>query len=157
MKFVSKLFVYDRKQSTLFLEEIIDSKSNNFQPIEIIFEKQSIELKSLSKKAILFVGHSFCEVFQAALYRKLEFLSEYDFYYKPHPTSKLGESIKSQDWVIIGDRNFFPRVNFLISYPSTLVDEYLSEDIKSVIHPLNARLEDLEVVIDEIKKLVQLC
>jgi hypothetical protein len=157
IKYVSKLFVYDKKQAILFLEEIIDNKSINIQPIEIIFVKQSIKLKSLSKKGILFVGHSFCEVFQTELCQKLKFLSDYVFYYKPHPTSKPSESVKNQDWLIITDKNFFPRVDFLISYPSTLVDEYLSEDIRSVLHPLNAKIEDLEGFVDEIKKMVKIC
>lgn len=147
---VVSLFVYSNEQLDVFLESIIrrDDKSRKFLCIDYI--SQSIDLTKTEDlhPTILFVGHSICESFQMALCERLSLRHEICVYYKPHPTAAHSQEAEDANWTIIQDKNFFPAVDFIISYPSTLVDEYSTMQIEALVHPLNAKDCDLEIYVE---------
>jgi hypothetical protein len=60
-----------------------------------------------------------------------------DAFYKPHPLGKLNPAMARHDWQIISDKDEFPEVEMLVSYPSTLVTEYAALNIPASVHPLH--------------------
>ncbi|WP_454863065.1 hypothetical protein [Pseudomonas hormoni] len=136
---VAQLFVYDESSRAVFESDVLSSACiakgvvvNFFQPM--------IELTQLPSEhavRILFVGHPICEALHIFLYKQLSREYNVSFYYKPHPTAGLSDSVKQQSWHIIEGRSYFPVVEFLISYPSTLVNEYAASGISAVLHSLD--------------------
>ncbi len=142
---ITSLYVYDVESKNIFLEKIINEKMN---PV-VYFFKPTIELTKIdeNENAVLFVGNTLCEDFHISVYKKLKQRNEVVAYYKPHPTVGPGTQVKNLDWIIISDKEFFPEVKVIISYPSTLVEEYANAGVPSVVHQLNAtELEVTELI-----------
>lgn len=142
LKNIRKLFVYDDEQRDIFLNNIIDREviSDDFEVVN--YGKPLLKLADVDQDmiSILFVGHPFCEQFQMQLCEKLCNELKANIYYKPHPTAKPSPKVFNEKWTVVADNYFYPRVNFVISYPSTLVDEYEVHNIKAFVHPLKADL-----------------
>lgn len=145
---VRHLYVFNKFSERLFLDFVLAKK-----PLEISKFNTSIQLqdvKAINLK-VLFVGHTICEDFQIALYQKILKKYKMTIYYKFHPLSPPSEKVKNQGWQLISDKSFFPRVDLLVSYPSTLVDEYAIYEIPATLHSLNASSSDLESVLKSIE------
>ena len=136
---VKQLFVYDESSRSIFATDILSAGCiakgvavNYFQPI--------IELTRFSSKnavSILFVGHPICEALHIYMFKELSREYSVSFYYKPHPTAGVSDSVRKQGWHVIEGRSCFPEVDFLIAYPSTLVSEYSTSGISAVLHSMN--------------------
>ncbi|MHC8387652.1 hypothetical protein ACYZTM_06380 [Pseudomonas sp. MDT2-39-1] len=136
---VTKLHVYDDSSRMVFETDIF-SAGCVARGVAVNYFQPTIELTRLSSTnaiKILFVGHPICEALHVHIYKKLKHEYSASFYYKPHPTAGLSESVKREDWQIIEGRNSFPEVDFLIAYPSTLVSEYAASGISAVLHSLD--------------------
>lgn len=147
---VSMLYVYNQEQELIFKDNILSPHlPTNADALSIDYISTRIELTDHpdTRVKILFVGHPICEDFQSKLYLNLA-LKKNDsiFLYKPHPTAAPSNKVKSLDWEIIDRRNFFPRADLVISYPSTLADEYEIEGINVLVHPLESGEDDIEVL-----------
>ncbi|MDC7716944.1 hypothetical protein PQU95_06920 [Vogesella sp. DC21W] len=142
LKNVKKLFVYNDEQREIFLGNIIDANAiaDDFEVLN--YDRPSLKLTDVDGgvMSILFVGHPFCEQFQMLLCERLCKVLKANVYYKPHPAAKPSPKVFNASWNVIADDYFYPRVNFVISYPSTLVDEYEVHRIKAFVHPLKAEL-----------------
>lgn len=146
---VNHLYVYDQVSADIFTQKIL--VQDPVSKIEIHFYKPQINLQKISKSqiadySILFVGHPMCENFHLALFQKLtaDKSLKLRFFYKPHPTNAAHHSIREKSWVIIDDKSYFPEVDLLVSYPSTLVSEYAFLGIEAVIHPINISVDQVE-------------
>lgn len=134
---VNKLYLYDKNQLMIFKDRIL-SKSNCVD-LEVIYISAKLGLVALDLevKSILIVGHSFCEAIHTKLYQDFLKFKKFKVFYKPHPTVIASNFAKSLAWEYIEDKNYFPRVDLVISYPSTLVDEYEAEGVKVIVHDFN--------------------
>lgn len=154
LKSVSRLYAYDQNSADIFTQQIFAPELTR---IEVHFFKPQIQLqKSLlpgtSSLKILFVGHPICENFQLQLLKKMTLEnSDVQLYYKPHPTSAPHQSIREQKWVVIDDKGYFPEVNLLISYPSTLVSEYAFLGIEALVHPINISANEVDTFYKELR------
>ena len=138
---VTSLFVYNETQLEIFLNFFLSGQASNKLFLDVNFFEPTIQISPITKKrklSILFVGHSMCENYQQELFEKLTKVTDFDCFYKPHPQARpLSQSIKENDWFFIKDPLFFPAVDMLISYESTLVLEYKIHNVPAVIHKLN--------------------
>ena len=63
-----------------------------------------------------------------------------------------GSEILNKNWTFIQEKNYFPAVDLLISYPSTLVTEYSNNGVAAVIHNVNAEMIEVQNTVDEVRK-----
>ena len=75
----------------------------------------------------------------------------FEIYYKPHPKAPMSASMETLEWKIIKEANIFPRVDLLVSYPSTLVIEYETAGIPASVHSLDASIDELTQFVEKIK------
>lgn len=87
---------------------------------------------------VLIIGHPGCFEIQHLLHAELLLKGVSDFYYKPHPRFKVPDQAgKIFDEVIL-DPAFFPNVDLVIGYPSTLVEEYKALGVSTFTHGFTA-------------------
>lgn len=136
---VARLYVYDEQSAEVFKNDIL-TPACVARGVDIHYFKPQITLTpvpAMGRVRVLYVGHPICEDLHIHLHEFLKNEYGMDVYYKPHPTAAMSERARSQDWHIVEGRNNFPEVDMLISYPSTLVNEYSNLGIPAVIHSLN--------------------
>lgn len=151
LKSVTQLYVFDDMSRRIFINDIISAEPISSK-IKVNYFSHKIFLQNGSDTAgfkILFVGHPLCEEFHTYLHNLLSQKYNIYFYYKPHPTASASSNIKDIGWTFIENRIFFPDVNMIISYPSTLVDEYASHGIPALVHPINMKKENSDNFTDE--------
>lgn len=153
---VDELNAYNINEATIFKSHVIPRKNTKrlldlkfFQPvIELTEERKSEKIR------VLFVGHPLCELFHVSVYRELIKGGDYEIYYKPHPKAPMSPSLTGLGWRIVPDEKIFPRVDFLISYPSTLVVEYAEAGVPASVHPLNSGVDFLPSYIEETRGII---
>lgn len=138
LKHIKVLYLFDDKQREIFFENII-SPSVDSGVVDVRRISISLVLRHVpsEKFRILFVGHPICENFQISLWHSLETVAGLTCFYKPHPVANEGSRVHEQSWALIKDPDFFPEVDLVVSYPSTLVKEYEIFNIPAVIHALD--------------------
>lgn len=148
---VEHLYVYDEGSAEVFRHSIL---AQECRP-QVHFFKPTIELQDTSRVKgqlrILFVGHPICEDTQILIFKKLSETFSLKAYYKPHPTSAPRREIQTLGWELITDKSYFPIVDLLVSYPSTLVTEYANKSIPAVVHPINLSPDDLQDYLIQLK------
>lgn len=151
MKNVDVIYVYNEVQYSIFKDNIF----NIYRELDVKYFKVKFSLRDIGKslkKKILFVGHPFCYDLQIYLYFELFKKNDYEFYYKPHPTTELSKSLEGIGWSVIKEKDFFPKVDFIISYPSTLVEEYADLNINSFVHGLNEIKLNFPSILERVTK-----
>lgn len=153
LRSVVRLFVYDEESRDIFKNSVVSFLS------PLCWEQVSVYSSPISPVAmaggkdvnVLIVGHPVCEVQHAKIYADV--LSGYNLgcYYKGHPTNPGTDLVSALDWLIINDKDIFPLVDFVISYPSTLVGEYATVGIPAIVHPLNVTGDDYVSLTSSIK------
>lgn len=136
IKNVDVVYAYNEAQLEIIKNNILNSRkelSEKYFKVKLFLH----DIGTSQKKKVMFVGHPFCYELQFFIYLQLSKVFDFDFYYKPHPTTEISDCIKKAGWHVIDEKDFFPKVDFLISYPSTLVIEYKELGINSFIHSLN--------------------
>lgn len=155
LRCVDIAYVYNEAEREHFLGRLVCDNSKCIPRFIIFSTKFTIaNIPKSDVPTFLFVGHPLCESFQVSLYRQLILNTECVVYYKPHPKAKAGAVVSNLPWHFIEDPSFFPRVNALITYPSTLVVEYGSQGISSMVHPIDAAPGNEEYWIGEIRKIL---
>jgi hypothetical protein len=153
LKSVTSIFVYDEKSAQIFCNSILDSKCRpqiSFFAPQIVLQKV---LRHAGKISVLFVGHPICEDLHIQLLKELSDSVNVIAYYKPHPTNAPRQIVKDQSWILITDKLFFPEVDLLVSYPSTLVTEYAHFGISAVLHPINLLPKESGEILKQILEL----
>jgi len=135
---VRTLYLHDEAQLALFTAHIL-SPSVPAAELDVRYCKSRLALQPVAqdKPAILFVGHPICEDFHLALFQQLHTALDVLCFYKPHPVAKASNRMMTQDWHFIAEADYFPAVNMVVSYPSTLVAEYAACQIPALEHPLD--------------------
>ncbi len=155
---VDELHAYNNDEVAAFRAKVF-ARPEVSRPLEVQFFKPTIELNGADISncpRILFVGHPLCEAFHVQTFLKLKAWKAIDVLYKPHPIATISTSIAEVGWTIIKETNFFPKVDLLVSYPSTLVKEYESSGIHACVHSLDAQLGDLDLFVDKIQKAIEM-
>lgn len=139
LRTVTQLYAYNAENENVFKEDVLSPgcvrrcvKVSYYQPgIELKVDKEYQGLK------LLFVGHSLCEALHQYVFDSLARDFEFRAYYKPHPRALMSEQMHRQTWKVINDVGYFPVVDLLISYPSTLVVEYSGFGVPAMVHAIN--------------------
>ncbi|MCD5987018.1 hypothetical protein KDX30_03780 [Pseudomonas sp. CDFA 553] len=153
LRSVTQLYVFDNDARNIFKSSILSPLSplkdkciKLYQPLIDI-----VQVDGARKVNVLFVGHPFCEELHINIYKAVTACFDVGFYYKPHPANPCSDQVREQDWRIVEDKSIFPSVDFVISYPSTLVGEYAAVGISAVVHPLNQKNEQYNILTSTIK------
>lgn len=144
LKAVTCLYVYDQASEEIFKKDIL-SRHCVSSGVDVNYFSPKITLSpdpDIEGFRILFVGHPICENLHIYLYKLLKREYSMYIYYKPHPTAGMSEQIRLQNWMIVEDRNYYPEVDLLIAYPSTLVREYSTLGVPSVVHSMSQSHQD---------------
>ena len=145
LKVVSNLYVYNSSEEQHFRDLVLSHANDVINPI-VSFFKPTIRLvgdMDCDKYRVLFVGHPLCETVHMEIYRNMKQRGGFEAYYKPHPLMPMSASLLEVGWIVILEPAEFPVVDFLISYPSTLVIEYENSGIPSAVHPLNMTFDSV--------------
>ena len=154
---VDELHAYNSNEAATFQANVF-ARGKISRALDVHFFKPAIDLtgEAISDRPrLLFVGHSLCECFQIEVFQKLKTWKNFEVYYKPHPKAAMSASIAAVEWTIIKEANIFPRVDLLVSYPSTLVIEYEGVGIPASVHPLDVSIDDLPLFIEKTQELIQ--
>lgn len=156
LKSVDHLYCYDEGSYCVFKNSIIDGGKE----FSVKYFKNSIALSEVTDfdgATVLIVGSSLCFDFHIEVYKSLFifFGDNLRVFYKPHPTQELKNTDK-EDWQIILDPYFFPKVDLVISYPSTLVEQYKEHNIPVIVHSISATQNEIELLIFESSSLLKL-
>jgi hypothetical protein len=140
LRSVNNLLAYSPADVDVFKSEIFSPRCWD-RGVQIGIYKPQIVLSEISllegTPSILFVGYPLCEAAHFALLTALRSQGDYEIFYKPHPTRAASSHTKALQWTVVEGRLVFPRVDLLISYPSTLVDEYAAHDIPAIVHRMD--------------------
>lgn len=154
---VDELHVYNSDEAATFRSDVL-AVNEATRALDLHFFKPVIELtgeKISSRIRLLFVGHPLCESFQAEVFRELMTSSSFEIFYKPHPRAPMSSSMAAVGWTIIEYPQTFPRVDLLVSYPSTLVVEYEGVGIPASVHPLDVGIDALPIFIEKTRQLIK--
>lgn len=147
LKKVRDLYVYDLESFNFFKKEILENYSvvKYFKPI--------IDLTKMGdrdKIKILIVGHPLCNDKHLELAKFInQNFQRIELFYKPHPTVDIDKGIRNMGWTVIENKTTFPEVNILLSYESTLVEEYKNLGVDSIVHGFD-NTDDLEIIKDQL-------
>ncbi len=153
---VQELHVYSRQEEEVFRATVFAQNDPTY-PLVVHYFKPVIALQGSVKSVtprVLFVGHPLCENFHISVYRTLHELLDMEAFYKPHPKAPMSVDMAKVGWKVIDNVSQFPRVELLISYPSTLVVEYEGHGVNASIHPLNMESDSLDDYIDQTLKML---
>lgn len=152
LRSVRQLYLYNADQSSIFFGNILSNHvSHKNVVLKCISNSMQLTPVSADKISVLFVGHPICEDFHMAVFKELAERFDLDCFYKPHPAARESAKVREEKWQVILDGGFFPAVNFIISYPSTLVAEYDFYNIPAIVHPMDAGDEQLKPFINSIQ------
>jgi hypothetical protein len=136
LKNIRYLYVYDQESLIFFENNVLMTLAK--KTMDVCFFSPLIKLTNLSceKFSVLLVGHPVCLNFHIALCIYLS-KNGFNIYYKPHPATKCSlDKLRASECILIVEKEAFPKVDYLISYPSTLTLEYEQHSISSYVHPL---------------------
>lgn len=155
---VDELHVYNINEAAVFQSDVF-ATCRVARAIDIHFFKPAIELAGdtiSDQPRLLFVGHPLCESFHVEVFRKLQAYESFEAYYKPHPKAPMSTSMAGVGWIIVNDESYFPRVDLLVSYPSTLVIEYGGVGVPASVHPLDMSLDDLPLFFEKTQEIIKI-
>lgn len=139
---VGCLYCFDEGSYSIFKGSVI-AEGKFFS---VVYFKNSITLSDVPKfdgVVILIVGNSLCYDFHVSIFKSMFSSSDKSLkvYYKPHPTQIMSH-YESEGWEVIMQPEFFPKVDLVISYPSTLVDQYKEHGIPVLTHDISERFNN---------------
>ncbi|MDR3399319.1 MAG: hypothetical protein P4M06_17380 [Pandoraea sp.] len=153
---VSHLRVYSAADAEIFKAQIL-SRHCTDRGLSVSLYRPSVTLSAMTTPggapSILFVGNPLCEPAHCALLAALRKEGEWQVLYKPHPTAPASHRVRELSWTIVDGRVTFPRVDLLISYPSTLVAEYATHGIPAVVHSMD---DSVPKILERVPEILQL-
>ena len=157
LRAVHRLHVYSPDDEDIFRREIL-SKNCNRGNIEVTFFRSLIVLLPIGNQdapSLLIVGHPLCESAHIALMRELIAVGGFQCFYKPHPTIGASKQISTLPWTVVQGRTVFPRVDVIVSYPSTIVAQYAAHGIPAVVHSMNNSSVDARGLTQEVLRMIE--
>jgi N-acetyl sugar amidotransferase len=148
---VASLHAYNTEEENAFRRAVL-TRACGGPALRVAYFSPTISLVGEApsdRPRLLFVGHPLCEGFQQAVYAAIRQTLDIDAFYKPHPLAPMSAAIAAGDWKIVDNARDFPRVDLLISYPSTLVIEYEGAGVAASVHPLDSALDALPAFLEQ--------
>lgn len=139
LRAVDRLHVYSAADAGVFLQEILSPRCAARMPMQTYYRPMVTltDLTMSDRPSVLFVGHPLCEAAHCALMAVLRQMIDVQVFYKPHPTTGAGKKVFELPWTVIQGRTVFPKVDLIVSYPSTMVAEYASHAVPAVVHNMD--------------------
>lgn len=137
LRCVTDAYLYSDEQFAIFRKNIF-SKNIAGRASNVFYVRPKISVRDMGggDVRVLFVGHTACEDVQVRIYNHISKIFDFSFFYKPHPTAKMHKDLYCLGWEVVEGRLDFPEVDFLISYQSTLVDEYKTIGVDAFVHQM---------------------
>jgi len=156
LRCVTNIHIFNDEQLGIFLRNIINNDNRAKENFKTHYMSNEIILNKINsnKKTILIIGHVICEDFHIMLQQELLLNNDVALYYKPHPTCKASLKAENAMWIFIDDREFYPLVDLVVGYPSTLVFEYSKHGVPSVMHHMKADARNVEKCLEEIAHII---
>lgn len=151
---VGKCYVYNEVQREVFREKIISACALSSVQFDFYSYRLPLVSTGLPGFSILVVGNVRCEDFHYELYLRLSGRLACSWFYKPHPALRSSAKIFSAGWDFIDDKDYYPSVSLVVSYPSTLVDEYKACGIKVYEHEFGVGIKDVDSAICDVLDLI---
>lgn len=157
LRAVDQLHTYSAADADVFKRDILSPHCAASEPAQTFYLPMMTltDLAQPGRPAVLFVGHPLCEAAQCALMYELQRSVDLQAFYKPHPAIGASKRIAALPWTIIKSRSIFPRVDVIISYPSTMVAEYATHDIPAVVHQMDVPAAQILDRMPEIVQIIQ--
>lgn len=138
---VSQLICFDQDSIDFFHSKVL-APGERSRGVTTLIHRPRIQTRRLVDRAaglrLLIVGHPFAESLQVHLHGKIRSIfPSVVCFYKPHPHAAMSHGMRTVGWRLVEDPACFPEVDLLLSYPSTLVNEYATAGIKAVVHPIS--------------------
>jgi hypothetical protein len=155
LRAVDRLHVYSPADAEVFRQDILSPRCAARQPAQTYYRPMVplTELAAADRPSVLFVGHPLCEAAHCALMKALRQAIDVQAFYKPHPTTGAGRQVAELPWTVIQGRAVFPRVDLIVSYPSTMVAEYASHAIPAVVHTMDVSIPH---ILDRMPEILQM-
>ncbi len=154
---VTHLCAYSAADIDVFRREILSPRCA--ANINVSFYCSKISLVALARPggapSILFVGHPLCESAHCELLASLLKNGDWQLFYKTHPTIPSRPALLKLPWTVLQERQAFPCVDLLISYPSTMVTEYAAHGIPAIVHSMDVSPQEILNRIPEILRVIQ--
>lgn len=155
LRSAKNLWAYSAEDVKVFKDEILSQHCGD-SGLVVRYYQPRIHLTEMAipegPPSILFVGYPLCEAAHCGLLSALLLEGDWQIFYKPHPSSPASTSVRRLPWTVVEGNSLFPRVDVLISYPSTLVTEYGCHDIQAVVHRMDVNAIQL---IDRLPEILQ--
>ncbi|EAA4452422.1 hypothetical protein DPF13_17820, partial [Salmonella enterica subsp. diarizonae] len=138
LKHLDKIIVFDEVEFQLFINNILDY--NLAEIIKVEYSKPMLSLTQVSSNqlTLLVIGHSLCEKGQLKICSLInQQIENCSIYYKEHPKARASSKVRQFKFNFIIDDNFFPKVDVVISYPSTLAYKYEEMGTLVLFHGLH--------------------
>ncbi|MHA8083436.1 hypothetical protein ACST14_08445 [Aquirufa sp. A-Brett2-15D] len=137
LKNISSLVLFDNNSSLLFLQKNVFDTECIVNDI-ILNNNHFVTVKNFNEKRfkVFIIGNLACYQLHNRLVKSLESNSNIIFYYKPHP-SNLVYIDNFKNCINIKDVQYFPDVDVVVSYDSTLLDEYTKFGYFCIRHSLD--------------------
>lgn len=152
LKTVNKVFFIDNTQIPYFTHKIIVSE------FEVDFLEIGLCLKKIlpeDKFKVLIIGNvSLCQSEEDYIISRLGKISSIALAVKPHPilSMKLYDNLlQNNQFTLLKEKNDFPDVDIVVSYPSTLAIEY-SQLEKTILYYSDYKLEEIPNIIIELSQ-----
>jgi hypothetical protein len=145
LRAVNRLHVYSADDARVFLQDVVSPRCAAREPAQTYY-RPIVPLTDMVMKdqpSVLFVGHPLCEVTHCALMTALLQVIDVQAFYKPHPTTVASRKVAELPWTVIQGRTNFPRVDLIVSYPSTMVTEYASHAVPAVVHSMDIPIPEI--------------
>ncbi len=152
LKSVEIIYCFDYESYDFFQNFIFHPLSKVEKRILLPKLNLSTPEQNQNKENILIVGNNISLAYHQNLVNAIMMRhpSKYYIFYKPHPNDKLTKEYDNPNWLVIQDRNFYPKVDVCISYPSTLGYEYQLNGIRTIFHDINEDMTNIKKVLNDL-------
>ncbi len=141
LKNISRLVLFDNNYSLIFFKKnVIDKCCHDY---DIIVQNNFfVPVKNFNEKRfkVFIIGNLACYQLHKRLIKSLETNSNFIVYYKPHPNNLVYMN-NFKNCINIFDVQYFPHADVVVSYDSTLLDEYKNLGYFIINHNLDENNE----------------
>ncbi len=138
LKFVANAFLNDSENSLFFFNNCVLDKPIKKERIYLVNNSFYLtDLPNDFRFKILIIGNAYCINFHTKIINSLISKSNLTIYFKPHPNDYIyPKSI--QNLQVINNKDFFPKVDLVFSYNSTLLSKYINLGVDYIMHELDS-------------------
>ena len=126
LKNLSKVFAFNDSSVEIF-KKMFDCSHTKFEKLDISLSLVEVNRE---RKTILIIGQPQSMNIEIEIAKTLS--NDFDVFVKPHPLYDSSEYRKLDHLIVIDDVGFYPKVDLVLCYESTLGYEYEASDVRVV-------------------------